>query len=166
MKPERVRSIDLCISCSTDELPGFDRLSLFSDTESVVVRQGHPCANRLKSLQAFLRSSHVAVVGQGRTEDPVDTWLRDERIERRVVLIVPSYLQALHAVATTDLVALVPTRLSQALAGRLSLSVLRPPIDPGEYTEFLFYPRRRQNDPASLWLREIVIEIGKRLCQR
>jgi DNA-binding transcriptional LysR family regulator len=163
MKPDRLRSIDLCISCSTYELAEFERSPLFTDSESVVIRRGHPCTSGMKALQTFLESSHVAVVGRGRTEDPVDIWLRDERIERRIVLIVPSYLQALHVVATTDLVAFVPTRLAQTLAGRLSLAVLRPPIDPGEYQEFLLYPRRRQRDPASLWLREIVMEIGKRL---
>ena len=163
IEPDRLGSIDLCISCSTDELPGFERSPLFTDSESVVVRRRHPCASKMKAFETFLESSHVAVVGRGRTEDPVDIWLRDEGIVRRIALIVPSYLQALHAVATTDLVAFVPTRLAQTLAGRLSLAVLQPPIDPGGYQEFLFYSRRRQQDPASLWLREIVIDIGKRL---
>jgi LysR substrate binding domain len=103
------------------------------------------------------------VVGRGRTEDPVDVWLREEGIERRIVLVVPSYLQALHAVATTDLVAFVPTRLAHTLADQLSLAVLRPPIDPGTYQEFLVYPVWRQQDPASRWLRDIVIDIGTRL---
>ena len=160
MKPERLRLIDLCISCSTDALPGFERSPLFTDTESVVIRRGHPRASRMSGLQTFLEARHVAVVGRGRTQDPADVWLREEGIERRIVLVVPSYLQALHAVATTDLVAFVPMRLAQMLAPRLALAVLPPPVDPGTYQEFLFYPRRRQRDPASLWLRELVNQIG------
>jgi DNA-binding transcriptional LysR family regulator len=161
MKPARLRSIDFFISCSTDELPGFDRSALFTDTESIVIRRGHPRASRMRSLPSFLDARHVAVVGRGRTQDPVDIWLREEGLERRIALVVPSYLQALHAVSTTDLVAFVPTRLAQLLAPRMSLAVLPPPIDPGTYQEFLFYPRRRQRDPASLWLRELVTQIGK-----
>ena len=160
MKPERVRLIDLCISCSTDELPGFERSPLFTDTESVVIRRGHPRASRMSGLQTFLDARHVAMVGRGRIHDPADVWLREEGIERRIVLVVPSYLQALHAVATTDLVAFIPMRLAQMLAPRLSLVVLPPPVDPGTYQEFLFYPRRRQRDAASLWLRELVTQIG------
>jgi DNA-binding transcriptional LysR family regulator len=163
MKPEHLRQVDLCVSCSTDDLPGFERNPLFTDSESVVVRERHPRGSRMRTLQTFLDSSHVAVVGRGRTEDPVDTWLREERIDRRIVLVVPSYLQALHVAAATDLVAFVPTRLAQTLAEHLPLTVVRPPIDPGTYQEFLFYPVRRQRDPASLWLREIVVEIGRRL---
>ena len=166
MKPEQLRATDLFLSCSTDDLPGFERSPLFTDTESLVVRRGHPSASRLKTLQGFLDASHVAVIGRGKTQDPVDAWLGEERIERRIALVVPSYLQALHAAATTDLVAFVPARLAQTLAPRLSLAVLRPPIDPGTYQEFLFYPQRRQRDAASLWLREMVIDIGKRITGR
>jgi DNA-binding transcriptional LysR family regulator len=160
---ERLRSIDLLISCSPDELAGFERQAMFSDTEAVVVRRGHTSVSRLKNLRAFLDSRHVAVVGRGRTEDPVDAWLREEGLGRQIVLLVPSYLQALHVVARTDLVAFVPKRLAEALARPLSLAVLDPPIDPGKYAEFLFYPRRGLEDPASIWLRKLVIEIGERL---
>lgn len=162
MTPERLGAIDLCISCSTGDLPGFDRHSLFVDTESIAIRQGHPKASRLKHLQTFLDATHVAVVGHGRTEDPVDEWLREEGLRRRVGLVVPGYLQALHAAAATDLVAFVPDRLARLVADRLSLRVLRPPIDPGSYQEFVFYPRRRQRDPAALWLRELMLDAGRR----
>ena len=163
MKPEQLRAIDFCLSCSLDDLPGFDRSPLFTDTESVVVRRGHPAAARLKTLRGFLDASHVAVVGRGKAHDPVDTWLGENGVERRIALVVPSYLQALHAAATTDLDAFVPTRVAQMLAPRLSLAVLRPPIDPGTYQEFLFFPQRRQRDAAALWLRDIVVELGKRI---
>jgi DNA-binding transcriptional LysR family regulator len=163
MKFERLRSIDLLISCSSDELAGFERVALFGDTEAVVVRRGYTSASRLKNLGTFLDSRHVAVVGRGRTEDPVDTWLREENLRRRIALVVPSYLQALHVVARTDLVAFVPKRLAESLAEPLSLAVLKPPVDPGKYVEFLFYPRRGLQDPGSIWLRRLVLEIAERL---
>ncbi|HEY4051132.1 MAG TPA: hypothetical protein VGM27_30080, partial [Acidobacteriaceae bacterium] len=37
----------------------------------------------------------------------------------------------------------------------LSLIVLPPPIDPGEYQEYLLYPHRAFQDPASTWLANI-----------
>jgi DNA-binding transcriptional LysR family regulator len=161
MKLERSRSIDLLISCSINEIAGFQKETLFTDTEVTVVREGHPSASRMKNLKAFLNSSHVAVVGRGLTEDPVDGWLRQQGVARQIALRVPSYLQALEAVARTDLVAFVPKRLADSLAGPLSLAVLRPPIDPGEYREYLFHPRRAVQDPASIWLRNLTLEIGQ-----
>ncbi len=166
IKAERFRFIDLIISCSTDEIAGFQRETLFTDTEVTVVRKGHPAVSRMKSLKTFLHSSHVAVVGRGLTEDPVDRWLREEGMARHVALRVPSYVQALQTVARCDLVAFVPKRLAESLQSSLSLTMLPPPIDPGEYREFLFHPLRAAQDPASLWLRELVLEIGERLDRR
>src|SRR5262249_14671314 len=91
MTPERLRSIDLLISCSTEELAGFEREPLFTDTEVTVVRKGHPFVSKMKSLKTFLNSSHVAVVGKGITEDPVDSWLKEKGLRRQIVLRVPSY---------------------------------------------------------------------------
>jgi len=114
-------------------------------------------------LDEFLRARHVAVVGRGQREDPIDSWLRDKGVQRRIALVVPSYLQALHMVAHTDLVAFVPRRLIDTLADRLSLIAVPPPIDPGKYEEFLFHPSRAQADPCSIWLRNMVLEVGRRL---
>ncbi len=160
---ERLRSIDLLISCSTNEIAGFQRENLFTDTEVTVVRKGHRFASRMKNLKMFLNSRHVAVVGGGLTEDPVDGWLRQEGLARQIVLRVPSYLQAIQAVAQSDLVAFVPKRLADSVARQLSLAVLPPPIDPGEYQEGLFYPRRASHDPASMWLRKLALQIGQRI---
>ena len=121
--------------------------------------------SRMKSTKALLGSGHVAVIGRGQTEDPVDSWLRGEGLSRRVVLRVPSYSQAIQAVAQTDLAAVVPKRLAESLAGAFSLALLDPPVEPGEYQEYLFYPERALRDPASVWLREFVLEIGHHLGQ-
>jgi len=161
MKLERFRAIDLLLSCSINEIAGFQKETLFTETEVTVVRKGHPSSLQMKNLKAFLNSKHVAVVGRGLTEDPVDSWLREEGLTRQIVLRVPSYLQALQAVSQTDLVAFVPRRLAESLARSLSLALLRPPIDPGAYQEYLFYPRRAFQDPASIWLRKLALEIGK-----
>ncbi len=78
MRPEQLRSIDLLISCVEHEVPAYQRETLFTDTEVTVVRKGHPSASKMKNLKTFLSSRHVAVVGRGLTEDPVDTWLQQE----------------------------------------------------------------------------------------
>ena len=160
MAPERLRSVDLLVSCSDKDVPGFQRQTLFTDTEVTVVRADYPSVSRLKILEAFLNARHVAVVGRGLAEDPVDAWLREKGLKRQVVLDVPGYVQALQAVAQSDLVAFVPKRLAQSLSAELSLRLIPPPTDPGEYQEYLFHPRRSEQDAASIWLRNLTHEIG------
>jgi DNA-binding transcriptional LysR family regulator len=162
-RPEQLHSIDLLVSCTEMDLAGFEKETLFTDTEAVVVRNGYPRASRLKALDGFLRARHVAVVGAGLSEDPVDSWLRGKSLSRDIVLQVPSYLQALQVAAQGDVVAFVPRRLARSMAQRFSLQVLPPPIEPGDYQEQLFYPRRAARDPASMWIRTLALRIAKDL---
>jgi hypothetical protein len=76
---------------------------------------------------------------------------------------VPGYLEALHVAARTDLVAFVPRRLIAALSRQLSLATVAPPLDPGIDEQFLFYPTWAQMEPASIWLRKLVLETGREL---
>lgn len=159
---EFARTIDMVISIG-DAFKGFHRQLLYTDSDALAVRQGHPAGARLKNRDTFLKARHVAVIIRGQSEDLIDTWLQTKRLERRIALVVPSYIEALHVAARTDLVAFVPRRLIAALSKQLSLVTVSPPIDPGTDEQFMFYPTRAQMDPGSIWLRSIMLGIGKGL---
>ena len=163
MTADAARTTDLIIACLPDAFPGFRRRLLFADTEAIAVRRSHPSGARLGRMKTFLDATHVAVIGRGQREDPMDAWLRGQGIERRIGLAVPSYLQALHVAARTDLVAFIPRRLIEALAVALSLRIVAPPVDPGPYQEYMFHPARADQDPGSMWLRNRVASLGKTL---
>ncbi len=118
---------------------------------------------QLKKRDAFLAARHVAVIIRGQNEDLIDPWLRTKGIERRIALVVPGYIEALHVTARTDLVAFVPRRLIGALAKQLALATVAPPLDPGIDEQFMFYPTRAQMDPGSIWLRRLVLQTGREL---
>ena len=162
--PEFARTIDLVISIG-DAFKGFHRQRLYTDSDALAVRRGHPAGARLKKRDAFLNARHDAVVIRGQNEDLIDGWLRSKGIERRIALVVPGYIEALHVAARTDLVAFVPRRLIGALAKQLSLVTVTPPFDPGTDEQFLFYPTRAQMDPGSIWLRKLMLETGRELDQ-
>jgi DNA-binding transcriptional LysR family regulator len=103
------------------------------------------------------------VIIRGQNEDLIDSWLRSKGIERRIALVVPGYIEALHVTARTDLVAFVPRRLIGALSKQLSLTTITPPLDPGTDEQFMFYPTRAQMDPGSIWLRNIMLGIGREM---
>lgn len=157
---EFARTIDLVISIG-DAFKGFHRQLLYIDSDALAVRRGHPVGPKLRRSDVFLNARHVGVVIRGQNEDLIDTWLRSKAIERRIALVVPSYIEALHIVARTDLVAFVPRRLIAALARPLSLLTIMPPLDPGIDEQFMFYPTRAQVDPGSIWLRKLMIEVAR-----
>ncbi len=159
---EFARTIDLVISIG-DAFRAFHRQLLYTDRDALAVRRGHPVGAKLQRRDVFLNARHVAVVIRGQNEDLIDGWLRGKAIGRRIALAVPGYIEALHVVARTDLVAFVPRRLIGALSKQLSLMTVTPPLDPGIDEQFMFYPTRAQVDPGSIWLRKLVLETGREL---
>src|SRR3982075_3497407 len=149
---EFARTIDMVISIG-DAFKGFHRQLLYTDSDALAVRRGHPVGAKLKRREAFLNARHIAVVIRGQNADLIDDWLRAKGVERQIALVVPGYIEALHVVARTDLVAFVPRRLIAALTKPLSLATVTPPLDPGIDEQFMFYPTRAQMDPGSIWLR-------------
>ena len=159
---EFARSIDMVISIG-DAFKGFHSQRLYTDSDALAVRRGHPLGPKLKTRDGFLKARHVAVIIRGQSEDLIDGWLRSKGIERRIALVVPGYLEALHVAARSDLVAFVPRRLIAALSKQLSLVTIAPPLDPGIDEQFMFYPTRAQMDPGSIWLRSFMMGIGREM---
>src|SRR3979490_35718 len=159
---EFARTIDLVISIG-DAFKGFHRQLLYTDRDALAVRRGHAIGAKLRRRDVFLNARHVAVVIRGQNADLIDGWLRTKGLERRIALVVPGYIEALHIVARTDLAAVVPRRLIAAPATPLSLTAVTPPPDPGIDKQFMFYPTRAQFDPGSIWLRKLMLETGRGL---
>jgi DNA-binding transcriptional LysR family regulator len=163
MATESEREIDLVVTYQAHEFPGFHRERLYSDTDLLAVRRGRPGVRRLRELPVFLAAHHVAVVGRGESADPIDIWLAGEGVARVIAVAAPTYLQALHLAARSDLVAFVPSRLVRLVARQLGLIAVPPPLDPGLDEQFVHHPSRLHVDPASVWLRGLVRDAGRSL---
>lgn len=159
---EFARTLDVVIAIG-DAFKGFHRQLLYTDSDALAVRRGHPLGRRLSRRESFLAARHVAVIKGGASEDLIDMWLRPKGVERNIALVVPGYIEALHVVARTDLVAFVPRRLIAALSKQLSLVTVTPPLDPGIDEMHMFYPTRAQMDPGSIWLRRLMLATGREL---
>jgi DNA-binding transcriptional LysR family regulator len=162
---ELARAIDVVVTCVPAGFDGFYRQRLFTDHDACARRTGHPLARRLGQLDTFLRARHVAVVGRGAREDPIDTWLRSDGYERNVAAVVPSYLQALHLVAQSDFIAVIPSRVIESKRRTLGVNAVPvpPPLDIGTFDEFVLHPARAHQDPGSIWLLDIIKDVGKAL---
>ena len=159
---EFARSVDMVISIG-NAFKGFHRQLLYTDSDALALRNGHTLSAKLMQQDEFLKARHVAVVIRGQNEDLIDDWLRSKGLERHIALVVPGYLEALHVVARSDLVAFVPRRLIRALARPLTLTTVAPPLDPGIDEQFMFTPTRAQLDPASIWLRQVMLQVGREM---
>jgi DNA-binding transcriptional LysR family regulator len=67
------------------------------------------------------------------------------------VLSVPHFLFVMSVLASTDLVAMLPSRL---VSGHSALQVIEPPVDVAGYEMAMLWHERSHRDPAHQWLRE------------
>ncbi|PWY51461.1 LysR family transcriptional regulator [Pseudomonas sp. RW409] len=148
-------SIDLALHTSEDSPPGLRRRVLFSERYVLVGRAGHPRLQRRPSLAQFGKLEHVVVSPDGGGFHGVtDSALGEVGLTRRVVLSVPHFLFVLSVLASTDLVAMLPSRL---VRDNPALKVVEPPLEVPGYEMAMLWHERCHRDPAHQWLREFIV---------
>jgi DNA-binding transcriptional LysR family regulator len=149
---------DLAVSAFPDIGADFRRVELTNETYRVALRAKHPAlagAKRGLSLDKWLAYPHILVSGRGETRGPLDEALARVGRTRRVGLVVPSFMVVPSLLASSDLIALVASRLVSASR---TLAVLEPPIPVDGFTLHAAWHARRDDDPV---VRHVVATLGK-----
>lgn len=154
--------VDIEIGVLGDTGPEVKIQSLFQDRFVGVVRQGHPLVSGAITAGRYAACGHVVASRRGRMHGPVDEALAALGLERRVVVVVPSFPAALAVAATSDLVGLVTQSFVEAgpagLAGRPLCSFALPVTTLPITVSQMWHPRA-DADPAHRWLREMVFAV-------
>ena len=79
------------------------------------------------------------------------------------MITVPTYLQALHVVAQSDLIAVLPERLVRTHSALLGVVAKDVPLDVGTFDEYLLHPVRTHEDPGCIWLRNLIRDVATSL---
>jgi DNA-binding transcriptional LysR family regulator len=146
--------IDLAFHTSDGAPSGLRRRALFSERYVLVGRAGHPRLRRRPTLEQFCELDHVIVSPDGGGFHGVtDEALAQVGVTRRVVLSVPHFLFVMSVLASTDLVAMLPSRLVRDTG---ALRVVEPPVEVPSFEMAMLWHERSHRDPAHKWLREYI----------
>ncbi|MFC5475247.1 LysR family transcriptional regulator [Paraherbaspirillum soli] len=146
--------IDLAFHTSEGAPPSLRRRTLFTERYVLAGRVGHPRLKRRPTLAQFCKLEHVIVSPDGGGFRGVtDEALAEAGLTRRVVLSVPHFLLVKSVLASTDLVAMLPSRL---VRDRGALQVVEPPVEVPGYEMAMLWHERSHRDPAHQWLREYI----------
>lgn len=147
--------VDLYIGLNSGAHDAWIRRRLFDDVFATAQRKGHPRGTAEMTLDEYCQLSHLVVSSGG---DPftgfVDQTLAGMDRTRQVVMSTQSYAMAPPIVASTDLICTLPRRMLQRFTQALDL--FSPPLPMPQMAIGMFWHPRKQNDSASLWLREKV----------
>jgi len=155
---------DLALGIFDADLSDGFRQDLFRDDFVCLVREAHPLAAQREplSLEQFLALSHALVAPREREDTGVvDTMLDKLGHKRRVALAVPNFMAAPYALAGTDLVLTLATRIARIVEKPFRLRILPPPLELPPFTISQYWHGRQHHDPAHIWLRTLL----RQLCQ-
>ncbi len=131
---------------------------LFSHHFVCLIRAGHAFAAGARlSEDQFLAMEHAVVRSPGRSQEIFEQFLKDRRIERKVVLTTPNFLSIPAIVARSDLLVTVPHALGAAFArAELGLKAMAPPFDAPAIELRQHWHRKFHQAGRTVWLRQLV----------
>ncbi|MEW6343930.1 MAG: LysR family transcriptional regulator [Pseudomonadota bacterium] len=148
--------IDLAFHTSEGAPEGLHRRVLFAERYVLAGRADHPRLKRRPTLAQFCALDHVIVSQEGAGFHGVtDEALAHAGLSRRVVLSVPHFLFMKSVLASTDLVAMLPSRLARNTP---ALRVVEAPVEVPGYEMAMLWHGRSHRDPAHRWLREFIAD--------
>ena len=156
--------VDLAVGFLPDLEAGFYQQALFQQDFVCLAAKNHP---RIQSqnpqgkltLQQFSKEGHIAVTVSSTGHIIVDKVLAKQKIERRIVLRVPSFLGVARIVAQTEFLVIVPRQLGMALAAQDRVQVLEPPLPLPNYKVKQHWHERFHADAGSIWLRQTMARL-------
>jgi DNA-binding transcriptional LysR family regulator len=154
---------DLIIGPLGFEFPG-RRQPVFTDHLVCVVARDNPrLVDGALSLDDLREMPHaVARFGAaGDRKRPLEVEMEQRGIVGRTVLVqVTSLLTLPFAVSGTEMCAFVPARLAQRCLDVLDLTIAATDLDSVQITEAAHWHLRRENEPAVVWLRELLYDVA------
>ncbi len=106
------------------------------------------------SLDAYCAADHVLISPGGDLRGVVDDQLATMDRRRRVILGLPAFLPALAAVSASGALVTLPTRVARSFAPGFGLVTAEPPVPVRIFPVSVFWHRRNDADPKTLWIRQ------------
>jgi DNA-binding transcriptional LysR family regulator len=152
---------DLALGFVWDVPDAISTEQLYEESYLVAGRpQSLPRAPRL-TLAAYCAADHVLVSPGGDLSGVVDQRLEALGRKRSVVLGLPSFLPALAAVSASNALVTLPARVAKAFAAGFGLVTARPPLELRSFPVSVFWHRRNDADPRTVWVRQQILALRR-----
>lgn len=151
--------VDLAVGFTPDLEAGFYQQALFAQNFVCLASGNHPRIGNKLTLKGFSNEGHIQVISSGTGHSIVDKVLAKNKIDRRIVLRVPSYLGVARIVSQTEFLVIVPRQLGHALEQQENVKVLEPPMLLPSYKVKQHWHERYNQDAGNVWLRKTMSDL-------
>jgi len=159
--PRRLESgeLDLAVGYLPDLEAGFYQQALFRQGFVCLAAKRHPRIRERMTRELFLTEGHVVVTSSGTGHVIVEPEYSRKKINRNILLRVPSFLGLGRIVATTELLTTVPQRLADVAASNEAVNIYPTPIALPSYEVKLHWHSRYHADPGNVWVRKLISRV-------
>lgn len=151
--------VDLAVGFTPNLEAGFYQQALFEQNFVCLAAAGHPRVQGRLTRRAFAAEGHIVVTASGTGHSIIDQVLAREKVARRVVLRVPSFLGVARIVAQTELLVIIPRLLGQVVSSQEPVQLLPPPVPLPDYQVKQHWHERFHADAGNHWLRRTLAQL-------
>jgi DNA-binding transcriptional LysR family regulator len=173
--------LEMAVGCFADIPKRIRRMPVAVESETLVVRAGHPLTSEPLTMQRLLTFPHVVAELNGSEERMLDgsidkqgmdrrIWLKrllSEKLREqtaaagRVAITVPHYSAAASLVSSSDMVTTLPRSVALREARREPLAVLELPYDPVQMTIEAVWHQKADRDAGLQWFVAEIVQAGE-----
>lgn len=133
-------------------------MPLFNDHFVAIARHGHPCLAAPWTAEGYAAFQHALVSPQGQgSTGLIDDHLAMLGLSRRITLSLTRFTGLPGLLASSDLIATVPSRFAERPEVRAHCHVMQLPFPSPTFTMSLLWHRRYNHDPLHGWIRELFV---------
>ncbi|MEM5372375.1 LysR family transcriptional regulator [Paraburkholderia azotifigens] len=120
--------------------------------------------SRRLPLEKYMSMGHVTVrFGRARRPSIEEFFLLDLGLKRREEVVVPTFDLVPSMLSRTNRIATIPMRLARHFAEVVPLRIVQVPLPLSSFTETIQWPALHNGDPASIWMRELLLQEAQSL---
>ncbi|WEJ08782.1 LysR family transcriptional regulator [Sinorhizobium prairiense] len=151
--------IDLLILPEMFMSDAHPRAKLFDEVHVCIGCRTNEELSEPLTFERYMSMGHVAVKFGNTRKPTIEEWyLREHGLTRRIDVVVQGFSMIAPMVSGTQRIGTMPLRLAQHFAKTIPLRIVELPLPLPSFTEAVQWPALHNGDPASLWMREMLVQ--------
>ena len=151
---------DIAVGPFTTKHDHFHSVLLFDAPFACAMRANHPLAGKSLTLEDFAATSQISIAQRGDPVRAVDRILAEAGLKRRIAFTVPHYLTVPFLLATTDLLAVIPTKLVERFGATEGIVIADAPFARLTVPTLMLWSSTANDDTGNAWLRTVLLKIA------
>lgn len=154
--------LDIAIAALDPPADRFAAHVLVEDRYVVVMRRGHPVAQKKLGLKTFAALPHLVISSSGEDLGFVDAALAAAGYARSIALEAP-YLSAGAILVQSDMVAVLGAQMAQEFRRAYAIELRDLPFKSPPLRSVMLWHKRFNDQAAHRWLRELTVSVAAHL---